>query len=420
MTTRTRTRRYIAVIIALAVGAAGCSIEEQSIPPLSGPSELGMSIALTATPNQLPRDGSSQSVVTLVARDAQGRAISGQRIRLTLPTSAPSGTSLTVSEVTTDPAGQATFGVIAPSQSSIGNSIVVTATPEGANLDSVLPRQISITVTPNNSTRPTPSFTVSPTTPEINQLVTFNATGTTDEGTACNENCTYEWNFGGEGTATGRIVTHRFQSGGRYVVALTAIDAQGAVETVRQNVDVSTLGPPTVSFSVSPTAPVAGRAATFTATATPAANHRIVSYDWSWGDGETSQSQAANIQHTFNDAGVFLVRLSVRDDLGQRSEFSAIVTVSSGLSPSFFASPTNPQVGASVFFDASASSSQSGSAIASYTWNFGDGSAEETTTTPIVTKAAGYAATGTYTVRLTITDGEGRSASTTTTVTVVP
>jgi PKD repeat protein len=145
-----------------------------------------------------------------------------------------------------------------------------------------------------------------------------------------------------------------------------------------------------------------------------------VSYDWSWGDGNSNTTQAPGIQHTFDDAGVFLVRLSVRDDLGQRSEATTIVTVSSGLSPSFFSSPTSPQVGATVFFDASASSSQSGSAIASYTWSFGDGTADVTTTDPVTTKAGGYGATGTYTVRLTITDGEGRTASTTGTVTVVP
>ena len=430
MTIRKHTGRYIQLIVAFTLGAVGCSLEEQSIPPLSGPSELGMSITLTATPNQLPRDGSSQAVVTILARDPQGRAIAGQQIRLTLPTSAPSGTTLTTTVVTTDAEGRATFGVIAPTQSSIGNTITVTATPEGANLDLALPRQVTITVSPANTSRPTPSFTFTPATPEVNQVVTFNATGTTDEGTACNETCTYQWNFGGEGTATGRIVNFQFREPGAHVVALTVTDASGAVETTRSTVTVSATGQPTgVSIDTTPnclatldsatpdgTPCVAGRAVAFTAAATAATNHRIVNYNWTWGDGGTNQTGAAGIQHTYSLPGTYLVRLVVTDDLGQSSEASDVIFVGNGLRADF--SNTAAVAGQAATFDASASFSGSGTTISLYTWSWGDGSPSESKETTSVNHT--FAVAGTYSVTLTITDSAGRTATRTRSITVSP
>lgn len=414
-----RARTFVSVLLAVIVGAAGvgCSVEEQSPPRFTGPSEFALSVTLTASPNQLPRDGESQSVVTITARDAEGRALAGQRVALSLPVDVPSGTILSSSEVTTGADGQATVAVVAPTPDSSGNSIVITASPVGANLDNVVTRQISIRVTPSNASAPVPSFTVNPpTSPEIGELVTFNATGTTDEGVSCLDTCTYEWGFGGEATATGRIVTHRFAAGGSYVVVLTVTDGVGATATSRQTVTVTTTGQPSVSFSVSPASPIAGRAATFTATATPATNHRIVSYSWNWGDGTTSQTTAPAIQKTYSTAGTFLVRLTVRDDFGQTSEASQVVTVTTGLTAEFSNSPAI--VGKDTKFDASASFTTGGATIQLYTWSWGDGTPDESSTSPTITNI--FATAGNFSVKLTVTDSQGRTASLTRTVTVAP
>jgi hypothetical protein len=62
----TRARRISLVIVAMAMSA--CGLDKQTQPSLVGPADGGQSIQMTAVPDQLPRDGNSQSVVTVIAR----------------------------------------------------------------------------------------------------------------------------------------------------------------------------------------------------------------------------------------------------------------------------------------------------------------------------------------------------------------
>src|SRR4051794_40653275 len=71
------------VLAALSLLTTACTLGKQSPPSPSGPSEFALSVAMTASPDQLPRDGSSQSVVTLTALDASGKPVVGQRFTLT-------------------------------------------------------------------------------------------------------------------------------------------------------------------------------------------------------------------------------------------------------------------------------------------------------------------------------------------------
>ena len=75
-----RSGRTIAALLA-AVALTGCGIDKQTGPSPVGPSEFGLSVTMTATPDQLPRDGSTQSVVTITVRDSSGKPVSGQRLR---------------------------------------------------------------------------------------------------------------------------------------------------------------------------------------------------------------------------------------------------------------------------------------------------------------------------------------------------
>ncbi|WP_336023213.1 PKD domain-containing protein [Halobellus salinisoli] len=81
-------------------------------------------------------------------------------------------------------------------------------------------------------------------------------------------------------------------------------------------------------------------------------------------------------------------------------------------SASFTASPSSPEAGETVSFDASGSSDADGS-IASYAWDFGDG---ETDSGESPTHE--YDSAGDYTVELTVTDDDGATDTTTQTVSV--
>jgi PKD repeat protein len=399
--------RACAIVATVAMTVAACSLDKQEMPPLSGPSEFALSLTMTASPDTIPRDGTSQSIVTITARDAQGRPLVGQRIALALAPNAPQGASLSQSEVTTGSTGTATFAVTAPIAGSLGD-ITVEATPIGTNAGNAAIRSIRIFANPENSTVPTAAFTFSPLAPEVGQTVTFNASTTTDEGVSCG-NCTFLWNFGGDGTSSGMITTHAFSTGGSFVVSLAVTDRGGVTSTTQQTVTVTAAGIPTgLSVTSSPSPPIAKQAATFTASATPATNHRIVSYQWIWGDGDTNTTSTNVIQHTYQQAGSFLLTLTVRDDLNQSSTTNTVITVSSGLSVDF----TFSKSGTTVTFDACsgqatcASHSNVGSTITDYAWDFEtDGTYDTNGTQTVVSHD--YGANGTYRATLKITDSRG-------------
>jgi PKD repeat protein len=412
-----RNRAQWLAVACAAVLASACGLDKQTQPSLIGPADTGQSIQLTATPDQLPRDGASQAVVTVLARDVNNRPIVGQRLILAIGNGSAAGAGLSQTEVTTNSQGTATFTVSAPSQGSTGNQVLVIATPVGTNADNTNPRSVSITVNPPNGTAPTAAFTFSPTTPEIGQAVTFDASTTTDEGAACGS-CAFFWDFGGDGTGTGRVVAHTFTAAGSYIVRLTATDSAGTTgATVQQTVTVTAATIPTgLSVVSSPSPPIAKQAATFTASATPAQNHRIVSYQFVWGDGDSNTSNSPVIQHTYSQGGQFLLTLTVRDDLGQSSTRATVITVSSGLTAAFTFQPANPTAGQNVTFDASTSSSQAASTITDYAWDWEtDGTYDTNGSSPTATHSFG---SGTSRVTLRITDSRGAQQTVTQTINV--
>src|SRR5688572_13830074 len=96
-------------VVAVTILATACTLQDAGEPGLLGPSEFALSVTMSASPDQLPRDGVSQSVVTVTVRNDAGAPIAGQRLSLTMPTNAPSGARLSATEVVTNSSGIATF-----------------------------------------------------------------------------------------------------------------------------------------------------------------------------------------------------------------------------------------------------------------------------------------------------------------------
>ena len=72
--------RAAVVAIGLLLAATGCGLEKVGEPDLAGPSDTGVSAELTALPDVLNADGVSQSVVRLVLRDQNGKAINNKSV----------------------------------------------------------------------------------------------------------------------------------------------------------------------------------------------------------------------------------------------------------------------------------------------------------------------------------------------------
>lgn len=385
--------------------AGGCSVEEQSPPSFVGPSEFALSVTLSATPDQLPRDGTSQSVITVTVRDASNRPVSGQRLSV----SSSIGT-VSQSEVVTDSEGRATFAFVAPPSSAIGSTAIIEVIPVDAANTTARRVSILLTGTPNR-TAPTPDFSVTPEDPDANVAVTFDASATTDEGVACLDACTYSWDFGGGSTATGRIVNHTFTTARTHTVTLTVTDAAGASASKIKEVTVARVAPPTVTLAVAPNPPLAGQQATFTATATPASGHSIVSYSLNFGDGTSQTTTAPSVTKTYSSVGTYVATVTVTDDVGQTASVSLQFTITgSGVTASFTVSPTKPVIDDNVRFNGASSTAPAGATTTRWQWNFGDGGTEDETDP---TTSHRFSAARTYVVRLTVTDSAGRTGTTT-------
>jgi chitodextrinase len=317
-------RRVILAASALPLAAtlAACSIEKDMPPSIAGPSEFGVALTMSATPDILMRDGNSMSVVTLSVRNSDGGAIAGQRVMLGLSPS--NGGTLSNYEVVTGADGRASFELMAPPTSTAVDVVSIVATPVGQNFDNTVSRTMSVRLV--GPAAPVPAIAFTPTAPERMQLVTFDASATTVNGAICGDECTYMWKFGSEQNATGRIVTYRFQNAVTYPVQLTVTSPSGMVSTRTQNVDVSaeTIA---VRITASPSAPIVNREVRFDGrSSTASGGATIVDYQWDFGDDTESSGPTAG--NTYDDAGTYTVRLTVRDSFGRTATDTSEVTVS--------------------------------------------------------------------------------------------
>jgi len=278
-----------------------------------------------------------------------------------------------------------TFGVILEVEDDLGARASTTA---------------NITVGDNEP--PEPAFRFSPTSPRVFEAITFNASDSLDtDGTIE----AYLWDMGNGTFREGPIITHAYQSAGTFNVSLTVRDNDGATASTSQDIAVEGNAAPIADFFFSPTAPRVGEAVTFDAADATDTDGTINSYQWQFGDGESAAGEIT--QHTYTQAGSYVVRLTVKDNDGSSDTRTLDITVVDNLSPiaAFNASPSAPRVGQAVTFSASDSSDPDGQ-ITRYAWAFGDGGFGNG---QLVTHS--YLAEGDYQITLTVTDNDGKQSS---------
>lgn len=403
--------RFTAVA-ALALSLGACTTKKTEPPAPSGPSELGTSLAIAATPDLLPQDGSSTSQIVIRALDANGQPVRNLSLRVE---TAVGGIitdfgHLSAKDVSTGSDGRAVVVYTAPApvdNIDRNTRVQIMVTPVQGNANGMFARFAEIRLVPTGvvgGETPVPDFTFTPTAPMQLQSVTFDASDATLNATLTK----YEWDFGDGSKGQGRVASHQYREIDRYTVTLTVTDIAGLKGSRSKSVSVGTSGAPTPSFVFSPAAPGIGEEIVFNASASAAVAPRvIVRYDWQFGTDRTGSGMI--VVKRYDTPGAYVVSLTVTDDVGNKATATQSVTVGTsspgGLTAAFTFSPTSPTAGTVVNFNAATSTSAE--PIVSYKWNFGDGG---TATSSQPTRAHTFATAGTFVVTLTIQDASGRTA----------
>jgi PKD repeat protein len=324
------------LLLALTV-MSGCTVHQDEIPALTGPSEFALSIEVTATPDHIRQDGASQSTVVVRARGTNGQPVGALPIRLDMSVHGVMQDFGTLSErnIVTGSDGLARSLYTAPAAPPLGTggsgtTMFIFATPYGTNSQTSVSQSVSIDLVPPGiilppAGAPVASFTVSPT--PLNAAVPALFDGSASQpGTNSTQLVSYSWSFGDGSTASGSSVTHAFRSSGTFTVTLTVTNDRGLSASTTQAVSVSAGTPPTAAFVFSPSQPAPLTEVQFNGQlSTPGTGRTITQYLWNWGDGDTGTGSLQD--HDYLVEGNYTVVLTVVDDLGQRGTATQSVPV---------------------------------------------------------------------------------------------
>jgi gliding motility-associated-like protein len=221
------------------------------------------------------------------------------------------------------------------------------------------------------------------------------STGTTNS-------TTYLWDFGNGNTSTLKNPGAIYSSEGVYTVTLTIRDGGlSSVKTKALNVYTS----PVAAFAVSKNSGCLPLTVDFIAQSSPGIGS-ITTYYWDFGDGNTLQTAAPVVQHTYVTPLDASVSLTVTNSYGctKTTKQEKAVKVKPQLSPVFTADKTILcSTGEKIIFR----DTTAGASAYSHQWNFGDGNSSMA-----LSPQHNYQNAGLYAVALTISSSDGCSATT--------
>jgi len=259
----------------------------------------------------------------------------------------------------------------------------------------------SITATKTVMNRPpVASFTETAEVVDTEEAISFDASDSSDPDGYIVD---YSWDFGDGTQGTGVSVQHAYSQDGTYTVILTVTDNDGATNSTEAIKTVLNRSP-VASFTESAHTVYSSENIHFDGSESHDPDGVIVSYSWDFGDGNTATG--VEVDHAYEDDGVYTVTLTVIDDNDATGSATATKNVLNRPPiASFTENATIVSKDEAIHFDASESHDPDGT-IVNYLWDFGDGN-----TTTGVTSDHAYSEDGNYTVTLTVTDDDGASAS---------
>ncbi|MEM6766366.1 MAG: PKD domain-containing protein, partial [Bacteroidota bacterium] len=206
----------------------------------------------------------------------------------------------------------------------------------------------------------------------------------------------YLWDFGDGNTSSLQSPTYSYTSPGTYTVSLTVTNILGCSDTEFKVDTITVVTPTNTQFTTSATAGCIPFEVDFT-DASVAGDQPILTWNWDFGDGNTSIAQ--NPSNTYTTPGTYTAILTTTD--GSGCQLSSQVTINVyGLPAAEF--NALDRIGCAPEAITFVDQSTGPAPIASWNWDFGDGGTSNATN-PTYT----YTADGVYGVSLLITDVNG-------------
>ena len=172
---------------------------------------------------------------------------------------------------------------------------------------------------------PLPLFNFSPTTPEVDDVVSFDASGSIDPDGKIVD---YEWDFGDGENARGvakLMCKHVYTSSGAFKANLTLTDSEGEKSTITSEINVIEPLPDAIG-TYSPAEPEVSDVITFDASQSKDKKWPIIDYEWDFGDGYSGNGES--IDHKFMRSRTFTVKLTVTNEKGIKNSSLIKVNVS--------------------------------------------------------------------------------------------
>jgi hypothetical protein len=254
-------------------------------------------------------------------------------------------------------------------------SVVSASNAAGSSL---LPGTSSPTALVTSPPLPVASFTYSPSSPDVGQIVAFDGTGSTCAATPCS----YAWTTAGGSLGSGQTLSHAFSAPGAQQVTLTVSDSLGRSSSLAHVVTVSQAAPGNTSPPTINGTPQQGD----TLTASPGAwsGDTPMNYSYRWSDGTTGPTDtlsSADVGHTVS------VAVTATNDAGNGSATSASVGPVTApppapVPPGIKTAPTisgTPQVGDTLTANPG---TWSGDTPMTFTYRWSDGTTGQTDTLP--------------------------------------
>ncbi len=134
----------------------------------------------------------------------------------------------------------------------------------------------------------------------------------------------FQWDFGDGETGDGKIVSHRFQNPGKYIVRLNVSYLLETARFVSESSIPITINSAPIARIDGDTVGFCGGANDFfhfDASGSTDADHDPLTYSWDFGDGATAEG--LKVVHAYKKPGVYQVKLTVDDGNGLKSSIAS-------------------------------------------------------------------------------------------------